>query len=129
MVMNVRASVGGNGLTVTFDPITNPNEARGNVSYMVCYSLRGNTTQVCQTTLDSSITFPGTFSNIFAVTVTPVTAAGAGMASTAIEVDGRSNTLPIQSIALIVTLCVVTPIVALVVIVALILLCVFKSGS
>ena len=92
MVMNVRASVGGSGLTVTFDPITNPNEARGNVSYMVCYSLRGNTTQVCQTTLDSSITFPGTFSNIFAVTVTPVTAAGAGMASTAIEV-GKSTKL------------------------------------
>lgn len=80
-VTNVGAEVVDGGLHVTFDPITDPNAARGNVSYMVCYTTETNAIMVCETTQVSPtiISVPG--NEVYNVTVTPFTVAGLGMTS------------------------------------------------
>ena len=86
-VGNIQGTIDDNGLTVTFDPLTDPNDARGNVSYIVCYMQLGSTDEVCQTTTDSSVTFPGSFAgSLYSVTVTPATTVGAGTQSAPISI-------------------------------------------
>ena len=86
-VGNIQGRIDDNGLTVTFTPLTDPNDARGNVSYIVCYMQLGSTDEVCQTTTDSSVTFPGSFAgSLYSVTVTPATTVGAGTQSAPISI-------------------------------------------
>ena len=83
-VGNIQGSVSDNGLTVTFDTLTDPNDARGNVSYMVCYTLDGETQPTCVTTASSLVTIPGVpRGRAYTITVTPETIAGVGTESQA----------------------------------------------
>ena len=80
-VTNVVVEPVAEGLRVTFDPITDPSVARGNVSYMVCYTTQTIATMVCETTQMSPaiISVPG--NEVYNVTVAAFTAAGVGMST------------------------------------------------
>ena len=80
-VTNVVVEPVAEGLRVTFDPITDPSVARGNVSYMVCYTTQTNATMVCETTQMSPaiLSVPG--NEVYNVTVAAFTAAGVGMST------------------------------------------------
>ena len=81
IVTIVSVDVVSDGLRVTFDPITDPNVARGNISYMVCYTTQTNNTMVCETTPVSPIVISVLGNELYNVTVTPFTVAGLGMTS------------------------------------------------
>lgn len=80
-VTNVAVESVDGGLRVTFDAITDPTVARGNVSYMVCYTTQTNATMVCEITQMSSIIISVPGNEVLNVTVAPVTAAGVGMST------------------------------------------------
>ena len=83
-VGNIQGSVSDSGLTVTFDTLTDPNDARGNVTYVVCYTLDGETQRTCVTTASSPVTIPGVPRNrAYTITITPETIAGVGTESQA----------------------------------------------
>ena len=80
-VTNVAVESVEGGLRVTFDPITDPTVARGNVSYMVCYTTQTNATMVCEITQTSPIIISVPGNEVLNVTVAPFTAAGVGMST------------------------------------------------
>ena len=81
-VTNVRVESVPEGLRVTFDPITDPNLARGNVSYMVCYTTETNTTNlVCEVTQMSPVIISVPGNELYNVTVAAFTGAGVGMST------------------------------------------------
>jgi hypothetical protein len=125
-VSNIQADLNGDGLTVTWEALTDPNQARGNVSYMVCYSPVGETTRICETTNDTMITFAGvSTNNAYTVTVTPLNGAGTGPESPGIFIDRR--TLTPTELTLIVTLSIVTPVGVGVVVAMLVILVSIKK--
>lgn len=90
-VTNVAVESVDGGLRVSFDPITDPTVARGNVSYMVCYTTQTNATMACEITQMSPtiISVPG--NEVLNVTVTPFTAAGVGMSTGGVVFGKRTH--------------------------------------